>query len=279
MSSGQRRGVALLVIILGLVVRACAGQEMLQKPARPAATLQVPALTEVDRDLARSVFQQLIEINTSHSVGSTTVAAEAMRKRLLDAGFPEDDVVVVGAAKDRMNLVVRYRTLEAASGEIAPEKPVLMVGHLDVVEAPRAEWTVDPFTLTETDGYFYGRGTQDMKNSDAAMVTSFLSLKKAGWSPKREIILALTADEEGGGHNGVEWLLKNRHDLVDAAFAINPDAGGLLLDNGKPVELDLEGYREGVCRLRSDGDESWRTQFEADAGQCAVYDCGGAGSH
>ena len=192
-------------------------------------------LDVAERRLARDVLQQLVDTDTTHSTGSTTAAAEAMRQRLLQAGFATTDITLAGPRESRMNLVVRYRGVGPGSA-----KPVLLMGHLDVVEARRDEWTVEPFKLSEADGYFYGRGTQDMKNSDAAFVTSFLLLKKSGYVPKRDLVLALTADEEGGGDNGIDWLLKHRRDLVDAAFAVNPDAGGLLLHDGSPVELDLE---------------------------------------
>jgi acetylornithine deacetylase/succinyl-diaminopimelate desuccinylase-like protein len=205
--------------------------------ANAAPAVQMRPLDLDERLLARDVFQQLIETDTTHSTGNTTTAAEAMRQRLLQAGFSGTDAVIVGPTSNRMNLVVRYRG--SGVGESA-QKPILFIGHLDVVEARRDEWAMDPFKLTETDGYFYGRGTLDMKNSDAAFITSFLLLKKSGWVPKRDIILALTADEEGGGNNGVSWLLEHRRDLVDAEFAVNPDAGGLLLRDGKPAELDLQ---------------------------------------
>jgi acetylornithine deacetylase/succinyl-diaminopimelate desuccinylase-like protein len=192
-------------------------------------------LDAASRQLARDVFKQLIEINTTDSVGSTTTAAEAMRKRLLDAGFPAEDVVVLGPNERKGNMVARYR------GKAGSEKkPVLIIGHIDVVEAKREDWTTDPFVFTEKDGYFYGRGTQDMKESDAAVVTSFIRLKREGFVPDRDIILALTADEEGGKSNGVEWLLKNHRDLVDAGFALNADAGGLSTEKGKAVNLGVE---------------------------------------
>jgi acetylornithine deacetylase/succinyl-diaminopimelate desuccinylase-like protein len=192
-------------------------------------------LSASDKQLARDVFQQMIETNTTHDDGSTTRLAESVRDRLLKAGWPAGDMEIVGSAKQRLNLIIRYRAAQKSD-----LKPVLVIGHIDVVAAKRSDWTMDPFVLNEKDGYFYGRGTQDMKDNDAAYVTSFLLLKKAGWAPKRDIILALTADEEGGADNGAEWLMKNRQDLVGAAFAINPDAGGLLLKDGKPVEMDLE---------------------------------------
>ncbi len=184
--------------------------------------------------LAREIFKQLIEINTTDSVGSTTDAAKAMQKRFLDAGFaPADAQVLTGANPKRGNLVARLR----GSGK---HKPVLIIGHLDVVEAKREDWTLDPFKFTEKDGYFYGRGTQDMKNSDAVATAALLRLKKEGFVPDRDIILALTADEEGGTDNGVDWLLKNHRDIVDAEFALNPDSGGVDSDAGKPVAINVD---------------------------------------
>jgi acetylornithine deacetylase/succinyl-diaminopimelate desuccinylase-like protein len=192
-------------------------------------------LPEPDRELARDVFQQLIETNTSHSVGSTTLAAEEMRKRLLDAGFSPEDVLVLGPDGRHGNLVARYRGTPGST-----KKPVLIICHLDVVEAKREDWTTDPFQFVEKDGYFYGRGTQDIKESDAASIVSFIRLKREGFVPDRDIVLALTAGEEGGEANGVDWLLKNYRDLIDAGFAINPDAGGLTTHEGKPMELGVE---------------------------------------
>ena len=144
---------------------------------------------------ARAIFQQLVEINTTDSVGSVTKAAEAMAQRLLAAGFPEKDVLVAGPNARKKNLVVRYH----GSGQ---KKPVLFIGHLDVVEAHREDWTTDPFQFIEKDGYFYGRGTQDMKEGDALLVETFLRLKRENFVPDRDLILALTADEEGGNSNG-----------------------------------------------------------------------------
>jgi acetylornithine deacetylase/succinyl-diaminopimelate desuccinylase-like protein len=208
--------------------------------ALAGGVIRAQTLDAAQRKLARDVFQQLIETNTTHSTGSTTTAAERMRTRMLEAGFAPGDMEMVGPSAKRMDLVVRYRAGVDSAAGASDAKPVLVIGHLDVVEAKREDWTVDPFKFLERDGFFYGRGTQDMKDSDASFVTSFLILKKQGWKPKRDIILALTADEESGGENGVDWLLKNRRELVDAAFAINPDAGGLVTENAKPVEMDLE---------------------------------------
>ena len=196
---------------------------------------QQPRLNAPDRALARDILKQLIETNTSHSIGSTTVAAEAMRKRFLDAGFPAKDMVVMGPDDRHGNLVLRYRSTPGST-----LKPVLVIAHLDVVEAKREDWTTDPFQLVERDGYFFGRGMQDMKDSDAAFVTSFLMLKRQGFVPDRDLILALTADEEGGSNNGVAWLLKNHRVLIEAGFAINPDSGGLITQKGKPSYIGVE---------------------------------------
>ena len=187
------------------------------------------------REMAHDIFKQLIEINTTDSVGSTTVAAQAMAKRLLDAGFPGADVTVIGPNDRKGNLVARYR---GKSGSTL--RPVLIIGHLDVVEARREDWTTDPFKFVEVDGYFYGRGTQDMKEADAIAVTDFIRLKKEGYVPNRDIILALTADEEGGKSNGVDWLLQNHRDLVDAEFALNPDSGGVTTDHGRTLTVEFE---------------------------------------
>src|SRR5271169_4047220 len=193
-----------------------------------------PDADAVTRKLAHDIFKQLIEINTTDSVGSTTVAAQAMAQRLLDAGFPPADVVVLGPNERKGNMVARYRGRAGSA-----KRPALIIGHIDVVEAKREDWTTDPFVFTEKDGYFYGRGTQDMKESDAAVVTSFIRLKREGFVPDRDIILALTADEEGGKSNGVDWLLKNRRELIDAEYVLNPDSGGVDSDQGKIVSVQL----------------------------------------
>jgi acetylornithine deacetylase/succinyl-diaminopimelate desuccinylase-like protein len=190
-----------------------------------AAGSAVPEDAAVTKKNAHDIFKQLIEINTTDSVGSTTVAAQAMAQRLLDAGFAKADVVVLGPNERKGNMVARYRG--AAGSKL---KPILIIGHLDVVEAQRQDWSTDPFKFVEKDGYYYGRGTQDMKDSDAIAVTDFIRLKKEGFVPDRDIILALTADEEGGKSNGVDWLLKNHRDLIAAEFALNPDAGGVRTD-------------------------------------------------
>src|SRR5437660_11652961 len=170
------------------------------------------------QQLARDIFRHLIEINTTDSVGNVTTAAEAMAKRLREAGFEEKDIQIAGPHGKKKNLIVRYH----GSGA---RKPVLFIGHLDVVEARREDWTTDPFVFVEKDGYFYGRGTEDMKSGDALLVTSFIRLKKEGYLPDRDLILALTADEEGGTANGIDWLLKTHRDWIAAEYSINLDGG------------------------------------------------------
>ena len=182
---------------------------------------------------ARAIFQQLVEINTSDSVGSVTKASEAMAQRLLAAGFPEKDVVVAGPDERKKNLVVRYH----GTGQ---EKPILFIGHLDVVEARREDWTSDPFQFVEKDGFFYGRGTQDMKEGDTILVETFLRLKRVGFIPKRDLILALTADEEGGDFNGVDWLIKNHRDWIEAGYCINLDGGEFEKLKGKRMLAGLQ---------------------------------------
>ncbi len=187
---------------------------------------------EATRRLAHDIFKQLIEINTTDSIGSVTAAAEAMAQRFRDAGFPESDIHVLGPNDRKKNVVVRLH----GSGK---HKPVLLIGHLDVVEARRADWTTDPFTLVEQGGYFYGRGTSDMKDGDAIMSATLIRMKKEGYVPSRDIILAMTADEEGGTSNGVDWLIKNHRELIDAEFVLNHDGGGVLADHGKPLMMEV----------------------------------------
>jgi len=185
------------------------------------------------RQLSHDIFKQLIEINTTDSVGNVSAASEAMAQRLRDAGYPESDIFIGGPTDRKKNLVVRLH----GSGA---HKPVLLIGHLDVVEARREDWTTDPFQFVEKDGYFYGRGTQDMKDGDAIMVTTLIRFKKEGYVPDRDIILALTADEEGGDYNGVDWLIKTHRDLVDAEFVLNHDGGGITLLHGKPLMMEVD---------------------------------------
>jgi acetylornithine deacetylase/succinyl-diaminopimelate desuccinylase-like protein len=190
-------------------------------------------LDDSTKQLSHDIFKQLIEINTTDSVGDVTAAAEAMAQRFRDAGFPDEDIQIGGPNDRKKNVVVRLH----GSGK---HKPVLLIGHLDVVEARREDWTTDPFQFVEKDGYFYGRGTQDMKDGDAIMTTTLIRFKKEGFVPDRDIILALTADEEGGQSNGVDWLIKNHRDWIDAEFVLNHDGGGIVSEHGKPFIMTIE---------------------------------------
>jgi acetylornithine deacetylase/succinyl-diaminopimelate desuccinylase-like protein len=184
--------------------------------------------------LGHAILREMVETNTTGSSGNVTNLAGQLATRFHDAGFPDSDVAVVGPTVKNRNFVLRYHGTGA-------HRPILLLAHLDVVEAKRADWTYDPFLLTENDGYFYGRGTQDQKGGATLLATTLLRLKQEGFIPDRDIILALTAGEEGGmGYDGVEWLIKNRHDLIDAEYAINVDGGGGELENGKHALFDVQ---------------------------------------
>jgi len=186
------------------------------------------------QQLAREIFQELVDINTTDSVGSTTLAAEAMAWRLRDAGFPAEDIHVLGPEPRKGNLVARLR----GSGA---RRPLLLLAHLDVVEAKREDWSFDPFKFAEQDGYFLGRGTADDKAMTAIFVANLIRYKQEKFVPDRDIILALTADEEMGDvpTNGVDWLLKSHRNFLDAELALN-EGGGVSLRDGKPVVSRLQ---------------------------------------
>ncbi len=182
---------------------------------------------------ARTIYKELIEINTTNTdVGNVTKAAEAVAARLLAAGFPAADVQVLGPDPRKRNLVFRYRGT-------GTRRPLLLVAHLDVVEARREDWSMDPFTLIEKDGFFYGRGTTDDKAMASHFIANLIRLKAEGFMPDRDLILALTADEEEGDFNGVEWLVKNHKPLIDAEFALNEGGGGGIR-NGKYVTNEVQ---------------------------------------
>jgi acetylornithine deacetylase/succinyl-diaminopimelate desuccinylase-like protein len=202
-----------------------------------AASAQQAVLTP-HQALGRELLRELVETNTTYSAGSTTKAADALAARFRAAGFAAADVQIVGPdsgrdAKDR-NLIVRVRGRGL-------RRPVLLIGHLDVVEARREDWVLDPFVLTERDGHFYGRGTSDMKSADAALVAALLWMKQEGIVPAGDYVLALTAGEEhGGGYNGIQWLLAHRRDLLEADYVLNGEGGRGELRKGKPVGLFVQ---------------------------------------
>jgi acetylornithine deacetylase/succinyl-diaminopimelate desuccinylase-like protein len=198
------------------------------------ASAAAPLPPAADQQLARDMLKGLVEINTTHAYGSTE-AAKAIQSWLLTAGFAASDVLLLAPPDHptKGSVVVRYRGKQAG-------RPVLFLGHLDVVEAKAEDWSVDPFTLTEKDGWFYGRGSIDMKDGDAAMVESLIRLKRERFVPDRDLIFAFTADEEAGGDsNGPAFLLKEHHDLIDADLVINLDGGGGNLRNGQPLYFEV----------------------------------------
>jgi acetylornithine deacetylase/succinyl-diaminopimelate desuccinylase-like protein len=198
---------------------------------------------EADRQLARAIYKEMIEIKSGFTTGATTPVAEAVAKRLKAAGFPDKDIFVGGASPTKANIVVRYH----GTGR---EKPLLLLAHTDVVEAKREDWSMDPFTFAEKDGYFYGRGTGDDKAQAAIWIANLIRYKKEGFKPDRDLIVALTADEEGGGpYNGVQWLLKNKKELIDAEFALNEGGWGEAVA-GKPVANDVQFSEKYVINYR-----------------------------
>lgn len=206
------------------------------------SSAQSPRLS-ANQELARGIFKELIETNTVHSTGNTTTAADAMARRLKAAGYAEKDIQVVGPQLRNRNLVARLR----GSGKRAA---ILFLAHLDVVAARREDWSMDPFRLAERDGYFYGRGTMDIKDGAAILVADFIRLKQEGYVPDRDLVLALTAGEESGAeYNGVEWLLKNQRKLIDAEFCINMDAGDPQIKNGKRINRTVQASEKGVLNF------------------------------
>jgi acetylornithine deacetylase/succinyl-diaminopimelate desuccinylase-like protein len=198
---------------------------------------------QAEQQFARDIYKQFIEIQSGFTTGATTPVAEAAAARLKAAGFPDSDIFLGGAIPKKFNLVVRYH----GTGE---KKPLLLLAHIDVVEAKREDWSMDPFLLTEKDGFFYGRGTGDDKAQAAVWIANLIQYKKEGFIPDRDIIVALTADEEGGGpYNGVDWLLKNHGDLIDADFALNEGGWGESVD-GKKLSNDLQVSEKYVLNYR-----------------------------
>lgn len=197
-----------------------------------------------EKALAREIYRQLVEINTTHSSGDNTAAAEAMAARLKAAGFPDADadVRVLSPAPKKGNLVARLRGT-------GTRRPLLLLAHLDVVEARREDWSFEPFVFREQDGYFYGRGTTDDKAMAAIFVANLIRYKQEGFRPDRDLILALTADEEGGPSNGVDWLLKNHRGLIDAELGVNEGGGGQIKD-GRRVANTVQASEKIYASFR-----------------------------
>ncbi len=202
---------------------------------RPLALLLLTGLLPLQAQqptVARQLLKEMVDADTTGEHGDTTPLVASLAKRFREAGVPAADVAVVGPEVRHRNLVVRLRGT-------SNQKPLLVISHLDVVEAKREDWTRDPFKLTEADGYFYGRGTQDVKCEAAVQAATFLKMAQGGFKPSRDLILALTTGEEGGTfYNGIEWLLAHRRDLIDAEYCLNGDGGGIT-------------SRKGVARFRT----------------------------
>jgi acetylornithine deacetylase/succinyl-diaminopimelate desuccinylase-like protein len=198
---------------------------------------------DADRQLARAIYKEFVEIQSGFSTGATTPVAEAAARRLKAAGFPDSDIFIGGAIPKKANLVVRYHGTGA-------QKPILLLAHTDVVEAKREDWSMDPFQFIEKDGFFYGRGTGDDKAQAAVWIANLIRYKREGFKPARDIIVALTADEEGGGpYNGVDWLIKNHRDLIDAEFCLNEGGWGEE-SGGKKIANDIQISEKYVVDFR-----------------------------
>ncbi|MBY0489370.1 MAG: M20/M25/M40 family metallo-hydrolase [Gemmatimonadaceae bacterium] len=211
--------------------------------ASTAAAQSKTMPSDQDRALAREIYKEMVEVQSGFSTGSTTPIAEKTAARLKAAGFPAADIFVGGAAPHKHNLVVRYHGTGA-------RKPILLMAHIDVVEAKKEDWSMDPFTFNEKDGYYYGRGVGDDKAQASIWIATLLRFKREGFTPDRDIIVALTADEEGGGpYNGVDWLLKNHRELIDAEFALNEGGWGEA-EAGKPIANDIQVAEKYVVNYR-----------------------------
>jgi acetylornithine deacetylase/succinyl-diaminopimelate desuccinylase-like protein len=210
---------------------------------------------EADQRLAREIYKEMVESKSGFTTGATTPIANSVAARLKAAGFSDADIYIGGARPEKMNVVVRYHGTGA-------RKPILLLAHTDVVEAKREDWSTDPFEFIEKDGYFYGRGTADDKAQAAVWVANFIRYKREGFKPDRDLILALTADEEGGGPaNGVDWLLKNHRELMDAEFCFNEGGRGEMLE-GRRIANDIglaeKTYADFRFEVRNKGGHSSR---------------------
>jgi acetylornithine deacetylase/succinyl-diaminopimelate desuccinylase-like protein len=216
-----------------------------------AASAAMPP--DADRQLAREIYKEMIEIRSGFSTGSTTPIAELVAARLRAAGFAESDIFVGGANPKKANLVVRYHGT-------GPLKPILLLAHTDVVEANREDWTTDPFQFVEKDGYYYGRGTSDDKAQATVWIANLIRYKREGFKPARDIIVALTADEEGGGpYNGVMWLLKNKRELIDADLCLNEGGGGVMVSGKRiadNIQVSEKSYADFKLEVHNKGGHS-----------------------
>ena len=205
--------------LIAVSVLLCAGA--LAQPAIPA-----------ERTLAREILEELVEIPSTASEG-TARAAQMLAGRLAAVGFPKEDIQVLGPDAKTQNLVARFR------GSNPRARAVLLLAHIDVVPARREDWSLDPWTFVEREGWYYGRGTSDNKAGAAMLVANLIRLKREGWQPARDIVVLLTGDEETD-QNGIKWMLRDHRALIDAEIALNTDGGGIRTRDGVPVFFDVQ---------------------------------------
>ena len=239
-----------LALALAAAVSSDAAAQPTLRPAPGAPTTLTP-----QQAAAREIYREMVEINTADSVGSVTKSAQAVAARFRAAGFPANDIHLLGPdnAPAKKNLVIRYRGKTRG-------KAILLLAHLDVVQAKRSDWATDPFVMREESGYFLGRGVADDKSMAAILTANLLRYKQEGWVPDRDLILALTADEEGGRSNGVSWLIANHRDLIDAEYAINEGGGGTLGPDDQPLFHSIQAaekvYTDFTLTVRNTGGHS-----------------------
>jgi len=205
-----------------------------------AAAALAPAASAQDRPDQKAFFEiykELVETNTTLSAGSCTQAAAQIGARLKAAGYADDDITYF-AVPDHPKEGGLVAMLKGSNARL---KPMLLLAHLDVVEAKREDWTRDPFKLVEEDGYYYARGSTDDKGQAAIWADAMIRFKTGNYRPKRTIKLALTCGEETTfAFNGAQWLAQNKPELIAAEFALNEGGGGLLTDQGERKTLFLQ---------------------------------------
>lgn len=243
----------LATMMAAISLASCGNEEAVSGEEAPTPETTVSNELLPHQQMARDILQELVETDTTDATGDNTAAAQAMADRLLAAGFPAEDVHVLAPADRKGNLVARYR------GRDSGRKPLLLLAHIDVVAADPADWTLDPFTFIEQEGYYYGRGTTDDKDEAAIHIANLIRLKQEGFQPDRDIIVALTADEETGDHNGVSWLLEEHPELIDAEYALNEGGGGSMQDGvhiSNNVQASEKVYQTFILETTNPGGHS-----------------------
>jgi acetylornithine deacetylase/succinyl-diaminopimelate desuccinylase-like protein len=239
----------------GNVAMSQAGSRMLNRGISffLGVMLSTAAFADAHQQLAYEIFRELVEADTRHSTGDTLQVANDIAARLRSEGFPENDVHVIEHGQKKGNLVARLRSKNPVG------KPVLLMAHIDVVEADPADWSMDPMRLNELDGYYYGRGTLDDKDEVAIHLANLINLKREGAVLIRDVIVAFTSDEEGGPDNGAQHLVNEHRDLVDAAFVLNEGGGGVIRDGkyiANTVQTAEKVYQSYTLELTNPGGHS-----------------------